>query len=220
MRIGFVLFPGVTQLDFTGPLQALCRIPDAEIIIAAKTMEPVESDSTLKLCPTHDFATCPPLDVICVPGGFGVAPAIEDGSVIDFIKAQAAGAKYITSVCTGAFLLGAAGLLQGRKATTHWGYTGLLPLVGATYEKARVVRDRNVFTGGGVTAGIDFAFTLIAEICGDGIAKAIQLAIEYDPSPPFKSGHPDHAGEDTLKRIRPIYDRSRDTMRKALETFS
>ena len=156
-NIGFVLFPDLTQLDFTGPLQVLHRLPGSTTHIVAKTRDPVPSDCGLSLVPTATFADCPQLDLLCVPGGFGVSGAIADKATVDFVRRQGARAKYVTSVCTGAFVLGVAGLLKGRRATTHWAYTGLLPMVGATYEKARVVRDGNVFTGGGVTAGIDFA---------------------------------------------------------------
>jgi cyclohexyl-isocyanide hydratase len=193
LNIGFVLFPNVTQLDFTGPLQVLHRLPDARVHIAAKTREPVASDCGLGLVPTTTFAECEPLDLICVPGGYGVSGAIADKATVDFVRAQGARAKYVTSVCTGAFVLGVAGLLKTKRATTHWAYTGLLPMVGATYEKARVVRDGNTFTGGGVTAGIDFALTVAAEIAGAETAQRIQLSIEYDPAPPFAAGSPDRA---------------------------
>ena len=192
-NIGFVIFPNLTQLDFTGPLQVLHRLPGAKAHIIARTRDPVPSDCGLSLMPTATFANCEPLDLICIPGGFGVSGAIADAPTIDFVRRQAARAKYVTSVCTGAFVLGVAGLLRGRRATTHWAYTGLLPLVGATYEKARVVRDGNVFTGGGVTAGIDFALTVAAELAGAETAQRIQLSIEYDPAPPFASGDPERA---------------------------
>ena len=193
LNIGFVLFPNLTQLDFTGPLQVLHRLPDSKTHIVAKTRDPVPSDCGLGLVPTTTFADCEQLDLVCVPGGFGVSGAIADKATIDFVRRQGARAKYVTSVCTGAFVLGVAGLLKGRRATTHWAYTGLLPMVGATYEKARVVRDGNVFTGGGVTAGIDFALTVAAEVADAETAQRIQLSIEYDPAPPFKAGHPDRA---------------------------
>ena len=192
-NIGFVLFPNLTQLDFTGPLQVLHRLPGSTTHIVAKTRDAVPSDCGLGLVPTTTFADCGQLDLICVPGGFGVSGAIADAPTIDFVRRQGARAKYVTSVCTGAFVLGVAGLLKGRRATTHWAYTGLLPMVGATYEKARVVRDGNVFTGGGVTAGIDFALTVAAELAGPEVAQRIQLSIEYDPAPPFASGHPERA---------------------------
>ena len=136
----------------------------------------------------------PPLDLLCVPGGsYGVVRAIGDRETIEFVRRQAATSKYVTSVCTGAFILGVAGLLKGRRATTHWAFTDLLPLVGATHEKARVVRDGNVITAGGVTSGIDFGLTIAAELAGETTAQTIQLGIEYDPAPPFDAGHPDGA---------------------------
>jgi cyclohexyl-isocyanide hydratase len=189
-NIGFVLFPNVTQLDLTGPLQVLHRLPEARAHIAAKSLKPVASDCGLSLVPTTTFAACEPLDLLCVPGGFGVSGAIADADTIDFVRRQAARAKYVTSVCTGAFVLGLAGLLRGRRATTHWAYTDLLALVGAVYAEARVVRDGNVFTGAGVTAGIDFALCVAAEVSGSEAAQHIQLSLEYDPAPPFGAGNP------------------------------
>lgn len=190
VAIAFVLFPNVTQLDFTGPLQVLSRVPGARIHLVAKTMDPVSTDAVLTLNPTHTFSTCPPVDVLVIPGGFGVDDAMNDPALMAFVKREGARASYISSVCTGAFVLGAAGLLAGKKATTHWAYHDELARVGAIPVKARVVRDGNIFTGGGVTAGIDFAFTLAAELAGDEAAKAIQLGLEYDPAPPFDGGSP------------------------------
>ena len=193
-NIGFVIFPDLTQLDFTGPLQVLSRLPQSATHIVAKSDAPVPSDCGLGLLPTHTFANCPPLDLLCVPGGsYGVVQAIGDRETIEFVRRQAGTAKYVTSVCTGAFILGVAGILKGRRATTHWAFTDLLPLVGATHEKARVVRDGNVITAGGVTSGIDFGLTVAAEIAGETTARTIQLGIEYDPAPPFDAGHPDRA---------------------------
>jgi len=193
-NIGFVIFPDLTQLDFTGPLEVLARLPQSAIHIIAKSQAPVPSDCGLALLPTHSFATCPPLDLICVPGGsYGVVKAMGDREIIEFVRRQAHTAKYVTSVCTGAFILGVAGLLEGRRATTHWAFTDLLPLVGATHEKARIVKDGNVITAGGVTSGIDFGLSVVAELAGATTAQTIQLGIEYDPAPPFDSGHPDRA---------------------------
>lgn len=207
-NVGFVIFPNLTQLDFTGPLQVLSRLPDSKIHIIARTMEPVSSDCSLGLVPTETFDTCPQLDLICVPGGAGVADAMLDKPTVDFIRYQAAGAKYVTSVCTGAFLLGAAGLLDGRRATTHWGYTSLLPMVGATHEAKRIVTDGNVTTAGGVTSGIDFGLSILADIAGEKIARSVQLAIEYDPNPPFRSGTPEQATEDVMALVAPRYETS------------
>lgn len=205
MNIVFLLFPNLTQLDFTGPLQVLSRVPGAQVALAAKTMAPVPTDAVLTLNPTHTFENCPQADVLCVPGGFGVDDAMQDTATIAFVKRQAAGAKYVTSVCTGAFILGAAGLLEGKRATTHWAYHDALTQVGATPVKARVVRDGNLFTGGGVTAGIDFAFTLAAEIAGEEAAKAIQLGLEYDPAPPFHAGAPEKAPPAAVKAMADRY---------------
>jgi cyclohexyl-isocyanide hydratase len=215
--IGFVLFPNLTQLDFTGPLQVLHRLPDSQTHIVAKTREPVPSDCGLSLVPTVTFADCPPLDLVCVPGGFGVSQAIADRPTVDFVRRQGERAKYVTSVCTGAFILGVAGLLKGRRATTHWAYTGLLPLVGASHEPGRVVRDGNVFTGGGVTAGIDFALTVAAEVAGAEAAQRIQLAIEYDPAPPFAAGHPERAPAPVRDRLSTFYGQRLATFRGELE---
>jgi len=206
-NVGFVIFPGITQLDFTGPFEVLSRLSTPASIavpskfshsrthVTAKTMLPVASDRGLAIMPTVTFQSCPPLDLICVPGGAGVAATLADAETIDFIRDQGLRAKYVTSVCMGAFLLGAAGLLNGRRAATHWAYVDLLPLVGAVHEKGRIVRDGNIFTSGGVSAGIDFAFSIVAEIAGPDVAQAIQLGIEYDPSPPFDAGHPDKASD-------------------------
>jgi cyclohexyl-isocyanide hydratase len=185
---GFVIFPNVTQLDFTGPLQVLHRLPGARTEIVAKTPEPVPSSCGMAIVPTTTFADCPPLDLICVPGG--VRQAIEDAATIAFVREQGARAQYVASVCTGAFILGAAGLLQNTRATTHWAYHHLLPRVGAIPVQARVVRDGRTFTGGGVTAGIDFAFTVMHELAGASVAQTVQLGIEYDPQPPFQAGSP------------------------------
>lgn len=219
INIAFVLFPNVTQLDFTGPLQVLSRLPGAKIHIAAKSLAPVSTDAALTLNPTCVFKDCPPADVLVVPGGFGVDEAINDPELMAFVKREGARAKYVTSVCTGAFVLGAAGLLLGKRATTHWAYHDELKLVGAIPVKRRVVRDGNIFTGGGVTAGIDFAFTLAAEIAGADVATAIQLGLEYDPAPPFDGGSPEKASGETLtamtKRYRPRLEAFRQALSKA-----
>ena len=216
-HIGFVIFPDLTQLDFTGPLQVLARLPQAVIHIVAKSDAPVPSDCGLSLVPTRTFANCPPLDLLCVPGGRGVIGAISDRDTVEFVRQQAATAKYVTSVCTGAFVLGVAGLLTGRRATTHWAYTNLLPLVGATHEPGRVVRDGHVITAGGVTAGIDFALSVVAEIAGETTARAIQLGIEYDPLPPFDSGHPDRAPAAVKSALSEHYAKTNAALRTRLE---
>ena len=217
-NIGFVIFRDVTQLDFTGPLQVLSRLPQSAIHIIAKSAAPVPSDCALALVPTHTFANCPPLDLICIPGGSeGVAGIINDGETIEFVRQKAGAAKYVTSVCTGAFVLSVAGLLKARRATTHWAYTDLLPLVGATYEKARAVKDGNVITAGGVTAGIDFGLSVIAEIAGETTARRVQLGIEYDPAPPFDSGHPDKAPALKSELLSARYNEFRAMYRTRIE---
>jgi cyclohexyl-isocyanide hydratase len=216
-NIGFVIFPDLTQLDFTGPQQVLARMPESAMHIVAKSAAPVPSDSGLALVPTHTFATCPPLDLICVPGGIaGVVQAMGDRETIEFVRRQSDAAKYVTSVCTGAFILGVAGVLRGRRATTHWAFTELLPLVGATHQQARVVKDGNVMTAGGVTSGIDFGLRVVAEIAGESIAQAIQLSLEYDPDPPFSCGHPDRASEAVKTMVHPRYERARTNFRAEL----
>ncbi|HEV2597199.1 DJ-1/PfpI family protein [Sphingopyxis sp.] len=216
--IVFLLFPGITQLDFTAPAQALCRMPGAILAGAAASRDPIATDSGFSIVPTHDFANAPQADILCIPGGHGVTDALGDAATIDFIARQAAGAQWVTSVCTGAFLLGRAGLLQGKRATTHWGYTQLLPLVGARHENARVVEDGNVVTSGGVTSGLDFALALIARLKGDAVAQAIQLAIEYDPAPPFAGGHPDRAPDAVTVGLKTrVYDAAAARMEAALK---
>lgn len=216
--VGFIIFPDLTQLDLTGPLQVLARLPQSNTYIVAKSVAPVPSDCGLSLVPTHTFANCPPLDLICIPGGVsGVIGAIGDRDTVQFVHRQAISAKYVTSVCTGAFVLGIAGLLKGRRVTTHWAYTDLLSLVGAKYEKARVVKDGNLITAGGVTAGIDFGLSVVAEIVGETTAKAIQLGIEYDPAPPFDCGHPDRAPAAVKSALSDRYTRTNSALRASIE---
>jgi cyclohexyl-isocyanide hydratase len=183
-------------------------------------MLPVSSDRGLGILPTCTFESCPPLDLICLPGGGGVVEALADVETVDFIRRQGGHAEYVTSVCMGAFLVGAAGLLKGRRAATHWAYVDLLPLVGAIHEKGRVVRDGNVFTSGGVTSGIDFAFRIVAELAGPEVAQAIQLGIEYDPSPPFDAGHPDKASEAATALMVHRNEKAHTGIQQALKTMA
>ncbi|ANI53629.1 isonitrile hydratase [Pseudomonas sp. DR 5-09] len=207
LQIGFLLFPQVQQLDLTGPYDVLASLPDVQVHLVWKDLVPVTASTGLVLKPTTTFEDCPALDVICVPGGAGVGPLMEDEQTLAFIKAQAAEARYVTSVCTGSLVLGAAGLLQGKRATTHWAYHDLLPTLGAIAVKDRVVRDGNLFTGGGITAGIDFALTLAQELVGVDTAQLVQLQLEYAPAPPFDSGSPETAPgavvEEARKRAAP-----------------
>jgi cyclohexyl-isocyanide hydratase len=231
-NVGFVIFPGITQLDFTGPFEVLSRLgtppsisapskfPQARTHVVAKTMLPVLSDRGLGILPSCTFASSPPLNLICVPGGAGVVEALADNETVDFIRRQGGSADYVTSVCMGAFLLGAAGLLKGRRAATHWAYVDLLPLVGARHEKARVVRDGNIFTSGGVTSGIDFAFRIVADLAGPEVAQAIQLGVEYDPSPPYDFGHPDKASESATALMVQRNEKAHVGIQHALEKLA
>jgi cyclohexyl-isocyanide hydratase len=214
---GFVIFPNLTQLDFTGPLQVLHRLPGATTHIVARTRDPVPSDGPLTIQPTVTFAECPPLDLLCVPGGFGVGRAMEDEETIAFVRRADARARYVTSVCTGAFILGAVGLLRGKRATTHWAYHHLLPRVGAIPVQERVVRDGTTITGGGVTAGIDFAFTVMTEIAGPVVAQAVQLGIEYDPQPPFDGGSPARAPAEIKAAVERRYAAALEAFQTVLD---
>jgi cyclohexyl-isocyanide hydratase len=228
-NIGFVIFPGLTQLDFTGPFEVLSRLgtppsistpskfPQSKTHVVAKTMLPVASDRGLGIMPTCTFETCPPLNLICLPGGPGVVETLADAETVDFIRREGAHADYVTSVCMGAFILGAAGLLKGRRAATHWAYADLLPLVGAIHEKARVVRDGNVITSSGVSAGIDFGFRIVAELAGPEVAQALQLGLEYDPAPPFDCGHPDKASTAAIELMVHRNEKAHTGIQQALK---
>jgi cyclohexyl-isocyanide hydratase len=202
IQIGFVIFPRVTQLDLTGPLQVFSSVPGAKVHLIWKRIEPVASDSVLTLTPTTTFAECPQLDVVCVPGGLGTDDMINDEEMLAFLQKQAEGAKYVTSVCTGSLVLGAAGLLKGYRAATHWTAMDFLGEFGAMATHTRVCVDRNRITGGGVTAGIDFALTLVSQLIDRKTAEAIQLRIEYNPAPPFNSGSPETAPAEIVARFR------------------
>lgn len=193
LAVGMVLFPGVTQLDLTGAYEVLARMPNTRVHLVAPTLAPVRTEWGLTMLPDTTFDDAPALDILCVPGGWGIDRWLDDANLLRFLSDRGARARYVTSVCSGALLLGAAGLLRGYQATTHWLSLDLLPIVGAEPIRARVVRDRNRITGGGVTAGIDFGLALAAELFGQTVAQRIQLAIEYAPAPPFGSGAPETA---------------------------
>jgi cyclohexyl-isocyanide hydratase len=219
LQIGLVIFPRVTQLDLTGPVQVFSSVPGAKLHLIWKRIEPVASDSVLTLTPTTTFADCPQLDVICVPGGAGTDDMVNDADMLEFLRRQAASAKYITSVCTGSLVLGAAGLLRGYRAATHWTAMDFLDAFGATPTRTRVCVDRNRITGGGVTAGIDFALTLVSIMVDRQTAEAIQLRLEYNPAPPFNSGSPDTAPPEILaliqERIAPAQARRAEAIHRA-----
>ena len=198
LRIAFLLFPNVTQLDLTGPAQILSRLGEAQVDLVWKTRDPVPTDAGFSILPTAIFAEVPYADILCVPGGFGLNDVIADDEAMAWVGAVGAGATWVTSVCTGSLILGAAGLLDGYRAGCHWAQRDMLPLFGAIPVDARTVVDRNRVTGGGVTAGIDFALTLIALTRGEAHARMVQLALEYDPQPPFDSGSPAQAGPEIV----------------------
>ena len=198
--IGFLIFPKVTQLDLTGPAQVLSRVPGAKVHLVWKSIEPLMTDVGFTINPTVTFEKCPRLDVLCVPGGFGVFEQLSDAETLEFLRGQGHTARYVTSVCNGSLLLGAAGLIDGYKSACHWMWRRYLPQFGAEPVAARVVRDRNRLSGAGVTSGMDFAFTLASELAGEEAAQMIQLGLEYDPQPPFDCGSPDKAGADRVER--------------------
>lgn len=205
MIIGMLIFENMTQLDFTGPWEVFSRLPVCEVRVISQSLQPVTAKGGLKFIPDTTIDNTPQLDLLFVPGGEGIAALMEDRKVLEFLRRQAQQAKYVTSVCTGALVLGAAGLLKGYRATTHWNSVELLPIFGATAVSGRVAIDRNRITGGGVTAGIDFALTIAGEVFGAKTAKTIQLAMEYNPAPPFACGHPsiaDTAIVEEWRRVR------------------
>ncbi len=206
MEIGFVLFQNVTQLDFTGPAQFLSRLPDATTHVIADDLGPIKTDCGFSILPTTTFEQAPALDLICIPGGFGTVQAIQSPQLLAQVAAAADPARWVTSVCTGSLVLGAAGLLQAKRATTHWAYTSLLALFGAEHEAGRVVIDGNTITGGGVTAGIDFALTVAKEVGGQALAERLQLGLEYDPMPPTNSGSPRTASASCLQQLTRFYE--------------
>jgi cyclohexyl-isocyanide hydratase len=201
IRIAMLLYPGLTQLDLTAPYEVLARLPGAELALVWKSLETVTSGTGLRLSPNATLAEAPPADVLFVPGGTGLVPLLQDPEVLEFVRRQAATARYVTAVCTGSLLLGAAGLLEGYRATTHWAFHEFLQRCGALPVRQRVVVDRNRLTGGGVTAGIDFALRLTAELCGEPLARGIQLGLEYDPEPPFDSGSPERASAELVQSV-------------------
>ena len=215
--VGMVLFPRLTQLDLTGPYEVFSRMPDARVHLVAARPDPVTSDHGLILVPDTIFAKAPLFDVLFVPGGNGVNEMLEDDAFLDFLYKQGKQAKYVTSVCTGALLLGAAGLLQGYRATTHWLSLDLLRLLGAEPVAERVVIDRNRITGGGVTAGIDFGLTVALHLHGEALAKEIQLMREYDPAPPFRCGSPRTADAGVVEKVKAARQQVQNDRRQRIE---
>ena len=201
-QIGLLLFPDITQLDLTGPYEVFTKFPETDVHLVWKTLDPVRAAGGMRLLPTETFADCPRLDLICVPGGAGMNPLLNDEETLDFVRRQAEEARYVTSVCTGSLVLGAAGLLSGKRATTHWMSHPMLAAFGCEPVAERVVVDGGTITGGGVTAGIDFALTVAAELFGPETAQRIQLALEYDPRPPYDAGGPARADASLVAAVR------------------
>jgi len=200
--IAFLGFPGLALLDLSGPFEVLHALPGARLYLVAKDRQPFLSDCGLHVVPTTTYAELRRADVLCVPGGAGQIDLMDDQPTLEWLQTVAAPARYVTSVCTGAFLLGAAGLLRGYRATTHWASLPLLASYGATPVEERVVQDRNRLTGAGVTAGIDLALHLAALLSSRAVGEAIQLGLEYDPAPPFQSGHPRTASAAVVEQVR------------------
>ena len=194
----FAVYDNMTHLDFTGPHQVLCRLPGAQTVIASRDGGDVVAEGNLVIGRTVKFSDIEHCDLLCVPGGVTATEVALDEAFVGAIRRLGQGATYVTSVCTGSLILGAAGLLQGKRAACHWAWRDLLTEFGAIVDEGRVVRDGNTFTGGGVTAGIDFALTMVAEIAGEAYAKALTLGYEYAPAPPFPGGRPELAEPQTL----------------------
>lgn len=199
--IGFILFPRLTQLDLTGPYEVFARLPDTQVLLLAKTLDPVVTEKGLAILPNGTFDTAPQLDVLCVPGGPGINECLQDEVLLLFLRQQSQNARYVTSVCTGALILAAAGLLNGYQATTHWLSLDLLRQFDVDVRTERVVQDRNRITGGGVTAGIDFGLAIAAALFDQTTAESIQLMMEYNPQPPFDSGHPSTARQEVIEKV-------------------
>jgi cyclohexyl-isocyanide hydratase len=216
-EIGMFCFPRLTQLDLTGPHEVLSRIPGARVRLFAKTREPLPTDGGLTIVPNATFDEVERVDLLFVPGGSGQIAVTEDAATLDYLAALGHGATWVTSACTGALLLGAAGLLRGYRAATHWAFMGLLSICGATPVDQRVVVDRNRITGGGVTAGIDIALVIVAQVAGREAAEEIQLGLEYDPHPPFQAGHPRVAPAELVQRVRAHLSKRFDERQAQLE---
>lgn len=218
-HIVFAVYPGMTHLDFTGPHQVLSRWPTAAVTVASRDGGVIKADG-LAFASTTRLADVAGCDLLCVPGGFAAIEVAADPLFLGEIKRLAEDAAYVTSVCTGSLILGAAGLLNGKRAGCHWAWRDLLPLFGAIPDEARVVRDGRFITGGGVTAGIDFAFTVLAEIAGEDVAQMIQLGLEYAPAPPFEAGRPELARPEILERYNALLSSRMARSREAARALS
>jgi len=219
-RIVFILYPRLTQLDFTGPYEVLARVPNTEVVIASKDGGVLRTEMGLTFADLTKLSDVASADMIMIPGGPGQTEAMQDQAFMAEVKRLGESAQYVTSVCTGSLILAAAGLLNGKRAGSHWAYRELLGMFGAIPDDARVVRDGNCITGGGVTAGIDIALTIAAELAGEDVAKMIQLAIEYAPAPPFNSGRPEIAEEKTVAAVKQLFSAFAAQRREAIEQMT
>lgn len=219
-RIAFILYPRLTQLDFTGPYEVLARMPNAEVIIASKDGGELKTEMGLTFANLRALADVERADMIMIPGGPGQTEAMQDQTFMAEVKRLGESAQYVTSVCTGSLILAAAGLLNGKRAGSHWAYRELLAMFGAIPDGARVVRDGNAITGGGVTAGIDIALTIVADLAGEKVAKMIQLAIEYAPAPPFNCGRPETADAETIAAVKQLFSAFATERREAIEQMT
>ena len=220
LTVGMVLFDAVTQLDLTGPYEIFARMPETRVVLIASKRSPVRTEWGLTITPDFTFGDAPALDLLCVPGGWGVNALLADAPLLAFLRLRAEHARFVTSVCSGALLLGAAGLLRGYRATTHWQSLDLLRMFGAEPVTQRVVRDRNRITGAGVTSGIDFALVVAAELFGEIVAQQIQLAIEYAPDPPFHAGSPHTSPESVRRTVAGIAEISLADRRAIIERIT
>lgn len=219
-RIVFILYPRLTQLDFTGPYEVLARMPNAEVIIASKGGGELKTEMGLTFANLRALADVERADMIMIPGGPGQTEAMQDQAFMAEVKRLGESAEYVTSVCTGSLILAAAGLLNGKRAGSHWAYRELLSMFGSIPDDARVVRDGNAITGGGVTAGIDIALTIVADLAGEKVAKMIQLAIEYAPAPPFNCGRPETADAETIAAVKQLFSTFATERREAIEQMT
>lgn len=201
LTVGMLLYPALTNLDLAGPYEVLAKLPGCSVDLVWKTLDPIVSDAGQTLVPSRTIAKAPQYDILFVPGGPGQVPLMDDLEVLDFVRRQGEGARWVTSVCTGALILGAAGLLRGYRAATHWTAMDQLALFGAIPTRERVVHDRNRLTGGGVTAGIDFGLTLTAILFGEDAARRATLGLEYAPSPPFDCGLPERSPPELVEDL-------------------
>lgn len=219
ISVAFLVFPNVTQLDLTGPAQVLSRLGNVTLNLVWKDTDPVPTDAGFPLLPTATFEQVSQANILCVPGGLGTMDIMQDTEVLDWLRKMAARADWVTSVCTGSLVLGAAGLVKGYRSACHWASVDQLAYFGATPVRERIVEDRNRFSGGGVTSGIDFALALAARIRGEDFAQFIQLSIEYDPHPPFDAGSPDKVSPEILERYYKLIEAAvpdRDAKVKAI----